>query len=59
MTAINDLETKAELEREIVALIKKRLPEASEFVDVEVDLREADGGASGEMRASGSRSVPA
>ena len=52
MTAAIDRETKAELEREIAALIRKRLPEASEFVDVEIDLRETDGGASGEIRAS-------
>ena len=51
MTAINDRETEAELKREIAALIKKRLPDASELA-VEVDMREADGGASGEIRVS-------
>ena len=56
MTAAIDRETESELEREIAALIRKRLPEASEFVDVEVDLRETDGGASGEIRASFSAS---
>ena len=56
MTAMRD--RKAELEREIGALIRERLPQASGR-DVEVEMAEKEGGASGEMRIVFTASVPA
>lgn len=56
MTAMRD--RKAELEREIGAFIRERLPQASGR-DVEVEMTEKEGGASGEMRIAFTASVPA